>query len=979
MATYTQSAANPAYFDMPTFEAPMEFLFSVARQKQQSFDKGLQNVRQSYNHMLNLPTNSPFANARKEAFMAEASEKLRRVAGADFSLEENQTVANSIYKPLTSDPWILKDISNGKVAQAEISYMNSLQHSSKPEERQMYWDSGREYVMNSVAKLYNAKTADELDKVSIRKYVPYVDVAGKLNKAATDLKLKVEVDTTHPSGYKITDTNGNPIPFYVFAQGQLGAQEREVFKVLGTNAADRRIAEETYRFGGDEQAARKYLATQAITDRFNDYNSQKADIDLNITDAEKKIQALKDKQGGQINDLNIDEIVNLETKKSLLENQRDEVLERLRNIGYNQVGDSFVKNNNYDSKLNEYSMDLWIPYMEEATKSTLFNWASGLAGATMSHKLDIDPVFKEALDLKKKELELTYQISKETSTKGTKDGSKEGEGEDKTGESAYYDTPILLGDNPFGQDARSAYDYYKSQKKAVNNELFRQGTTVIYDSLKDLGLSSEFLSQFSQNMLNGASTESIISNNKSFNLETNFKEDVQKIHNLFPPKANISYSEVFSKLMTMAKDNIKKKLDEYAGEEGSRVPAEYQNYVNVSKLLETSLIFNEKDRQINEKIFSSGKFEDIRDKNDVISLKDFERKVTGGRTKEETIEAIKDTLKNSPGLIGSLFGFDGAGSIAGTLQSGKNLSQKELDTAFKAIETVYNRQRKAFDEEFKKMIQQDPEFLQIKTASGEIAFTFPVYELMFHKNTDKTGQEKAETFLKQAFADDKITDETKILNMDQLGKFKNIQPILQQMMAEIGDMDPDKGRLFYSQVGSDGTNPSLRFRPSKQFLQPFLTKNGINDSALVEAVTNYGVEVSAAGIPGIEQYKPSIVSRLIDAQKGKPYQVAPLLAEQGFGAVVEKRPNNEGFDIKVSYKYFDQNGKEVIVKDVFPSKNFVPIASSRLDEAISGLNRTLFEYLGQYRRQAEALKPKPTQTYTDADVKERVKIGIKQR
>ena len=128
MASYVSPNYNPAYYDVPTFEAPLDLAFRVSQQKQNQFDAGLNQVKQAYQANLNLPVESQIGIEKRDAFMKEANQKLRKMVSANFSLSENVAAANKIYEPLTEDKDIQMDLYKGSLYRKGLSELEGYKN-----------------------------------------------------------------------------------------------------------------------------------------------------------------------------------------------------------------------------------------------------------------------------------------------------------------------------------------------------------------------------------------------------------------------------------------------------------------------------------------------------------------------------------------------------------------------------------------------------------------------------------------------------------------------------------------------------------------------------------------------------------------------------------------------------------------------------------------------------------------------------------
>lgn len=959
MASY-QYQPNPAYFEVPTFQAPDDFLFQISRQKQLMFDQGVNAVRSKYQSMATLPVSSQFGQAKRDAYMKDASEKLRKIAGADFSLQENQIVANSIYKPLTSDKDILYDLSQSRKAQKENQRMDMLENSKDEKERAQYWDTGRQYVNKSVLDLQSAKTADELHKVQVRDFVPYVDIIGKLNDAAKKLDLKVSIDNLG-GGYIITKTNGEKanIPFYMFAQSQLGAQEREVLRVIGTVDADKSIAMETVRNGGNEQLARQSLAKDALDKEFHSYLDIVDDNTKHVADLKSKREQLIKNNGNQITDAIIGQLAQIDTQTEAIENSNQAIGKNLRDLGYTNIQGQYVPNENYQKTLNYYNQDLSIPYSRTAAKNMATNWAAGYAAATTGLKYTPDTNWQKGLDLQMEELKLKGKVAEAGAAAAAK-----GEKETKAPPIDYTNEPIVEGINPYGQQAQKTYDYFKAQEKSYQNTTFSRGIDLIQDS--GVGLSADFLTAIATNLQNGAANESIIGNSV-YSIKDNpkFKADIEKIKQMsqngeltgHPGEDDaFRYSDLFKALLKRAQSLTKDKLNNPPTNEVDRQAL--SRLTTLSKEVEQNLnaytVFKNDEKNIQAKVLQKKEYQDFVG-------------TDGFKSKEQW-------LKEKTGY-GSLEEFDKSPAGTPTVYAGEYYmsDSNARDRSFiKYLGTQYDSSREKFNKDFADFIGSgQATFLQkLPGSNGQVGFDYPDIEWRLSKNDEKTNKaEIGDLALREAFSESNIRGAAKVVNVADLGSADDVEQALKYIRDEIGgDANDRTGRVITSQVGSDGKSPVVKFFPTQDFIKDLVTKKSVYPAAadVLAKIGQHGIEI-AATIPEVEKNKPSLVGRLIDANG--EFNILPELKEKGFYAKVEKGTNERGYKVYLTYKTIDPSGKEVTVEnqeqpDLFPE--------GRLDNLSQGLINDIlaqyFKYSDQKNLQKQAAAPNQ-KVYTEAEYK----------
>jgi hypothetical protein len=174
MISYLPPNIDPRYFDMPTWEGPNELAFNVLTQKQSKFDSGIAKVRDNYNKHLNLNPNSEGAKKELETLMDKAKKDLTSMANLDFGLEENQMKANQVYKPITSNSYIMKDLAIGSTFKNAANTAMTFRDSKDADTRSQYNIYSHQNIFDEQQRLSKVQNEEELGNLdmSVSTYVP---------------------------------------------------------------------------------------------------------------------------------------------------------------------------------------------------------------------------------------------------------------------------------------------------------------------------------------------------------------------------------------------------------------------------------------------------------------------------------------------------------------------------------------------------------------------------------------------------------------------------------------------------------------------------------------------------------------------------------------------------------------------------------------------------------------------------------------
>lgn len=208
MASYVSPNVDPRYFETPVWQAPNELAFKTMQFKQAKFDEGLQQVQKQYQSNLNLGVFSDGAIAKRDAFMQDADKQLAKIATADFSLQENVSAANNIYKPLTKDAHILADLAIKSEKDKGLEDVDNFKTSKDEKVRNQYNWYSEQNMLRETQNFKKAKTLDDLVNLDRKSFIytpaPQTTLAERVNKVLGDI-----TGSAGGGGRSIQDVNGN--------------------------------------------------------------------------------------------------------------------------------------------------------------------------------------------------------------------------------------------------------------------------------------------------------------------------------------------------------------------------------------------------------------------------------------------------------------------------------------------------------------------------------------------------------------------------------------------------------------------------------------------------------------------------------------------------------------------------------------------------------------------------------------------------
>lgn len=213
------------YAPVQGWDADFSFLAQAASVTQSRYDRGFNQIKSVYNSLLNSPLTNEGNIAYRDEMFKRLEETLKKNSALDFSKAENVSHVMGLLDPLTKDKDLAYDMAVTRFHKNEKAKMESYRTSDDPEKRKLYSDYAAKAINLAEQNLSNAVRGDgTIQQVSPQEFVPFEDITGYLNEVAKEQKLEIKVDYTDPSGYIITDKNGEKaVPnFTAWAQMQMG-------------------------------------------------------------------------------------------------------------------------------------------------------------------------------------------------------------------------------------------------------------------------------------------------------------------------------------------------------------------------------------------------------------------------------------------------------------------------------------------------------------------------------------------------------------------------------------------------------------------------------------------------------------------------------------------------------------------------------------------------------------------------------------
>ena len=208
MATYLQGETGIIPSIQP-FDPNINLLANVLQQKDTQFDNNFKQLNKIYNNYVFADLSRTDNLEKRDALAKQIDLDLKRMATLDLSQEKNVNQAIRVFAPLYEDPYIMTDMAKTKNYKAARSGALALNSARDPKQRGQFWNEGVQYMDYMMEEFKTMPLEKTLQSPDI-KYVPFVNVAEKLDKLAKENNLNVEVDSFSKDGlYIITDKNGS--------------------------------------------------------------------------------------------------------------------------------------------------------------------------------------------------------------------------------------------------------------------------------------------------------------------------------------------------------------------------------------------------------------------------------------------------------------------------------------------------------------------------------------------------------------------------------------------------------------------------------------------------------------------------------------------------------------------------------------------------------------------------------------------------
>jgi len=301
MASYI-SGLTDVIPQVQQFTPDYNFLGNILQTKQGQYDSANARLGDVYGSILYSPLSREDNMTKRDDFFKAIDQDIKKMAGMDLSLSQNEAAAMKIFNGFYDDKAIVKDMMWTKNYERQQIKRDNLKACIDPDKcGGSAWEGGDKEMQYKLDEFRKVSQDQSLNFQDVE-YTPHINVEDKAVKLAKEMGFNMKVDTVK-GGWIVTDKNG---------------------QMMQPSLADFFL----HKFGNDP-AVRKMYKTQAYVNRkdwvsANIMNYQ----DENSANMDYVAKMLAVNQPSRETEAKAEEAVNFaKSKKSLLD-------EQLKNKGY---------------------------------------------------------------------------------------------------------------------------------------------------------------------------------------------------------------------------------------------------------------------------------------------------------------------------------------------------------------------------------------------------------------------------------------------------------------------------------------------------------------------------------------------------------------------------------------------------------------------------------------------------------------------
>lgn len=283
----------PTNLYTPNFDA----IGGMLRIKQAEYNQGFDQVKSTYNSILNAPLTKEVNVVDRDNYLKAAQNSLKDLSSVDLSMNQNVAQASQVFQPFFQDKDIVNDMMWTKQNNKEIQRGMDLRDSKDEKLRSQYFGQSIAVLQDQAVKVRGAAKGDT-SVYENKKYVPYKDYNEYLGKQAKEQGLGIEYVTgsNSPILYEMKNGQKSIKDFKLWAQTQLATPEfQDIFHVMGEY--DNNYQVKQYQKQIDPATNQPYTEKGAQERVAHDYvNNQKEFYDKLTTESTSNIGKLQQQQ-----------------------------------------------------------------------------------------------------------------------------------------------------------------------------------------------------------------------------------------------------------------------------------------------------------------------------------------------------------------------------------------------------------------------------------------------------------------------------------------------------------------------------------------------------------------------------------------------------------------------------------------------------------------------------------------------------------
>lgn len=211
--------ALPQTLQVPQMQPQFDKIQQIAQKANSIFETGLNTVKNDYSSVLNTPVTSSRNLQKKEEYIQNFREGLKKITKENLRMPQNVLQAETLLSPFWQDQVMLTDISLTSALQSEMGKYSQAANSSDDKIRATANPASLKYLNWYAEQLRNAgDDINDYTRLGTPKYQPKKNIGADIfawkesDKGASDIKWEESVYQRDSQGNIVRDANGNAVP-----------------------------------------------------------------------------------------------------------------------------------------------------------------------------------------------------------------------------------------------------------------------------------------------------------------------------------------------------------------------------------------------------------------------------------------------------------------------------------------------------------------------------------------------------------------------------------------------------------------------------------------------------------------------------------------------------------------------------------------------------------------------------------------------